>query len=129
MEIVNPLDRDGQDIKAPLRRMKVSANPSQALRGRRLLELVGRLEECPGPRAVGNIILDELHIAAGSRETSPVVRISVDWPDYGALRDGLPVSHYRIRVERPNAVLSEESRTPDADEAGRMIVRVLTERQ
>jgi hypothetical protein len=79
--------------------------------------------------SVGNLILDELLVCAGSRHTSPVARVGVDWRDYGPIQDGLPVAHYRVRVERPDRTLSEESRTLDADEACRLIVQALTARQ
>lgn len=98
VEIVNPLFRDDRDIKGSLRRMTAGSDALQALRGRLLLELVRGLEEAAGPRVVAILILRELVLSVGSRVASPVVRVGVDWRDYGPLRDGLPIAHYRVRI-------------------------------
>lgn len=127
MEIINPFDRVGRDIKAPLRSLTADPNPLTALRGRLLLEVVRRLEGCPGPRVWAHAFMGALSLCAGSRETDPVVQVDVDWQDYGPIRDGLPVAHFRVHVKRPGVVLSEETRTADADEAVNCIVQGLTE--
>ena len=120
MEIIYRLDRD---IKAPLGHLSASVDRLQALRGRFLLDLVDYLEKCPGPRVRAHIRFGELSLFLGIL----TVRVAVDWYDYGPLREGLPVAHYRVWAKCPAAVLTREWRTSDVEQAGRHILQALNE--
>ena len=127
MEIVNPLDRTNRDIKTPLQRMEASDDPIESMRGRMLLELVRRLEDRPGPRTLGNLIMKELLLHAVGSQSSTTVMVGVDWPDHGAIRDGLPVSHYRVSLKHPQNALSKETRSSSAEEVARTVLMALIE--
>jgi len=124
MEIHDFTDRPNHDIKNPLRKLAASPKPVPAHKGRLLLELALHLENCPGPRVVGHLMLEDLWLQAGGRGNASV-RVSVDWQDYGPLDNGLPLMHYRVWLKRPNEVLSQETRTGDVDEAARAVVKAL----
>lgn len=117
MQIVNPSGRDNPDLKAPLLLMAGSDDRLAAAKGEMLLELVRHLEaQGPAPRAVGRVALGELWLSPAGRSSGAFVRVWVDWPDHGPVRDGLPLMHYRIQVRRPGSPLSTDARVRSPEE-------------
>jgi hypothetical protein len=49
------------------------------------------------------------------------VQVWADWPDYGPVRDGLPVMHYRLQIRRPGSNLSRDERMATPAESERVI--------
>ena len=54
-------------------------------------------------------------------ETGIRVRVWAGWRDYGPVRDGLPVMHYRFEVRRPGKAENVYARARDAAGAERII--------
>jgi hypothetical protein len=122
MRIVNVMDLEADDIVSPLRALSADPDRLAAARGRMLLDLVEYLHaQGPAPRACGHLLLDELILFPAHPSRKVSVRVWADWPDYGPARDGLPVMHYRLQVQRPGSHLSWDERAATPAEAERVI--------
>jgi hypothetical protein len=49
------------------------------------------------------------------------VRVWTDWRDYGPVRDGLPVLHYRMQIQRRSSQRTVDARADSPEEAKRII--------
>ncbi len=91
-----------------------------------LADLVRHLEAGgPTPRVVGLVLRGELRLIPVGAQPTVSAMASVDWPEHGPVRDGLPVMHYRLRVKRPASPLSAELRTDSPNEAARFLLQAI----
>jgi hypothetical protein len=119
MQFLNVLN--GEDIFTQLREKSLSEDRIVAACGRKLLALVVYLHSRgPAPRASATLFQNELWITL--RHPSRGVRVWIDWQDFGEVRDGLPVMHYRIQIDKPNSELSENMRLATLVEAACQIL-------
>jgi hypothetical protein len=119
MRIINPLD-DDWSIEPSLIAMATDTNLLEALKGRKLLELVQHLQSKGEPRAFGWARRGMLHLSP--RDSSVSVSVWIDWYDYAPLQDGLPVPHYRLEVRRRDSTVSYDARAANSNEAVRIIL-------
>ena len=72
----------------------------------------------PDPAAWGNKLHHEM-----KRFHKPGVSVTVraDWRDYGSIRDGIPIMHFRFRVKRPDRIATQDARAQGPSEAKRII--------
>lgn len=71
----------------------------------------------------GNEIVDAAWPFFNSRRDS--IRVTIDWPDYGPVENGLPITHYRFRIERAGCSLSEDARANDLTRTKQIICNAL----
>src|SRR5437868_6090676 len=122
MRILNLLDSEQGDIEAPLMKMAASDNRNEAFYGQKLLEFVRYLQaQGPEPCAFGHILVHELTLRPRNNPNRLSVTIKMDWYDYAPLKDGLPVTHFRLQTVKKNAHLSDEARAFTMEEAERFI--------
>jgi hypothetical protein len=109
------------DVFAQAREQAASLDPVRAACGRMMLELMDYLQS-RGPTPQASAIFFRNVLSIGLRTPTRGVRVWVDWQDYGAVRDGLPVMHYRVDVDRPDSKLSENHRANTMVEAACLIL-------
>jgi hypothetical protein len=119
MQFLDPLHPE--DAFAELRSLAESSERMTAARSRMLLELVEYLQSRgPTPTAGVTFFSNELWISLRHPERS--VTVWVDWNDYGEIRDGMPVMHYRVQICRPDSELSDNHRATTMVEAACLIL-------
>jgi hypothetical protein len=110
---------DAEDL---LERRTSDPDRVSAARWQMLLALVRVLRaEGSHPEAWGFLLGRELQLYPGNADNPESVRVWADWPDYGPVRDGIPVMHYRLQVKRRGATRTRDARASSAEEAGRII--------
>jgi hypothetical protein len=77
----------------------------------------------PDPQSWGNELVDAARPFFGKRRDS--IRITVDWPDYGPLENGIPIMHYRFRIDRAEGTISKDARARDLASAKMIICDAL----
>jgi hypothetical protein len=100
----------------------VVSDPLESLKQRRLCELIDALESSgPTPEVCAALVgFRDPEILFSSNDV--VVKVRVDWMDYGPLSNGLPATHFRVVVRRDGAYgPSDESRHVSADQAAETI--------
>lgn len=86
-----------------------------------LIDLVDFLEEDgPAPLTFAHISQHEIWITAANQYNRAMVKITVDWPDYGPLHDGLPAMHYRLQITRRAGAPIRDGRSTDMKEVRRL---------
>ncbi|MDB5344403.1 MAG: hypothetical protein JWP89_2780 [Schlesneria sp.] len=53
------------------------------------------------------------------------IKVTIDWPDFGPLENGMPIMHYRFRIERAESTMSEDARASDLVSAKQIICTAL----
>jgi hypothetical protein len=120
MEILSLLT--DQDLVSALRDGAADSDPLAAARARTLLELVEYLRSRgSGRRAAGLLLNDRLMLSPIGPSSKIAVWVEVDWRDYGPVRDGLPVMHYRLQFKTPGAHLSQNERAATLEAAEQVI--------
>jgi hypothetical protein len=76
----------------------------------------------PDPEKWGNDFLEAARPFYSKRIDS--IKVTIDWPDYGPLENGIPIMHYRFRIEPAKSIISEDARANDLLSAKRIICRV-----
>lgn len=122
MQIDNLFQDEHQDVEAQLLRRISGENTIDDGRARLLLELVRHLRrQGSAPRAFGHVVGDELWLSLANSANRVLVKVWLDWRDYGALRDGVPVMHYRLQYRRGKAGLSTDARAESPEDAERAV--------
>ncbi|HEY4262515.1 MAG TPA: hypothetical protein VGM98_20300 [Schlesneria sp.] len=76
----------------------------------------------PDPEKWGNDFREAARPFCRKRRDS--INVTIDWPDYGPLQDGLPIMHYRFRIERAECAISQDARATDLVSAKQIICDV-----
>lgn len=101
-------------------------DPLESLKQQRLRELIDALESS-GPTPIVCAVL--LGIPCPEMMLSNedmVVKVRVDWMDYGPWSNGLPATHFRVDVKRAGAYgSSKETRHVSTEAAAALIVSAL----
>ena len=77
----------------------------------------------PDPAEWGNEIVDAAWPFFNSRRDS--IRVTIDWPGYGPVENGLAITHCRFRIERAGCSFSEDARANDLARAKQIICNAL----
>ena len=125
MRIINLNHPESHAIEPPLVKMASSEDRLEALKGRKLLELVRHLQaQGPAPQVCGSLVLrHELWLMTYNLANQVLVKVWVDWQDYGPLFDGLPVAHYRLQFKGENSAISENARAGRPEEAEQVLLK------
>jgi hypothetical protein len=110
------------DIEGSIQRLAASPDRLTAARGGMLLALVRLLQtDGPHPEAWGYVLNRELTLMPANPANRVSVRVWTDWRDYGPVRDGLPVLHYRMQIQRRSSQRTVDARADSPEEAKRII--------
>ena len=122
VRIVNLLSIEEPDLKPALRHMANDHDSIIARIGQMLLDLLNHLEaDGNAPLVFAQIYCHEMWLSPANQYNRAMVKIGVDWPDYGPLRDGLPAMHYRLQISRRVGGPSRDGRSRDIAEVKRLI--------
>lgn len=122
MKIINLMSLQKPDIKPELRKLANDCDRVIALKGQMLLDLVALLEaDGPAPAAFGHISGHTVWLSPTNQYNRSRVQVTVDWPDYGRLHDGIPTMHYRLNVSRRVGGPTRDARFHDITEVKRFI--------
>lgn len=122
VKILNLLSPQEPDVKPALRLLGNTGDRITARKMQMLVDLVGFLEEDgPARLAFAHIYQHEIWLTPANQYNRAMVKITVDWPDYGPLRDGMPAMHYRLQITRRAGAAIRDGRSPDIKEIRRLI--------
>ena len=113
------------DIDVPLLPLADSPEPLTAARWKKVLDLIRHLRSGgPDAEVWAHVFGNTLYLhPAHARERGVSIKLWIDWRDHGPMRDGLPVLHYRLQIQRPGSRLSEDARTEDPEEVRQILCR------
>ena len=110
-----------KDIRAQLQESAAAPDRISAANAKMLLELVDYLQRLgPTPKAIAILNKHELWVSIAKSRRS--IRVWADWPDYGQVRDGLPVMYYRFQIKKWGEELSDDARVTSLIEAARVVL-------
>lgn len=111
---ISPHLQTAAEIKSAIQQLTCAENPVITVGGRMLQSLVDYLEASGAtPSVVAELRPEGIWLWRAEPIGGVEALVSVDRPDYGPVRDGLPVMHYRLRIKCDGVPMSREWRTSD----------------
>jgi hypothetical protein len=102
------------------------SDPLESLKQRRLCELIDALESSGPSPEVCAVLIGVRDPEILFANNGVVVKVRVDWMDYGPLSNGPPATHFRVVARRDGVDgASDESRHVSTEEAARAIASAL----
>jgi hypothetical protein len=89
----------------------------EAFKAQKLLDLVHYLhDQGPEPQIYCHLYIMVLRLSLFVPGKRGLIKVWIDWQDYGVVQDGLPEAYYRLQIMRGKSHLSEDARVKSPKE-------------